>query len=136
MEARPFLGKTPKPENAGIKSVLAGVFPCYCLLMDKTAAFAKEWNHSKSGGWMQKIFDNKKALLYLIPLRGEFLISMTIRENERELLLKDKEIKSYKDELKQAKKYSEGYAMRFSVADAAGFQKTLSFINKMIDLRK
>ena len=136
MDARPFLGRTPKPENDSVKKVLAGVFPCYSLLMEKTAAFAKEWNYSKSGGWMQKIFDNKKALFYLIPLRGEFLISMTVRENERESLLKDKEIDFYKEEIKRAKKYSEGYAMRFSVTDSAAFPKTLSFISKIIALRK
>ena len=136
MEERPFCNKTSKPTNDNIKKVLASTFSYYNKLMENTKAFSKEWNFSKSGGWMQKVFDNKKALFYLIPLSNQFLISLTVRENEREIFLTDKEIDSYKDQLRQAKKFSEGYAIRFLVTDKESFSRTILFIKKIIALRK
>jgi hypothetical protein len=136
MEERPFYNKTSKPTNGNLKKVLASTFSSYSQLMENTKAFSKEWNYSKSSGWMQKVFDNKKALLYLIPLTNQFLVSLTVRENEREILLNDKEIVFYKEQLSQAKKYSEGYTMRFSVTDKESFSRTILFIQKIIVLRK
>jgi hypothetical protein len=136
MEERQFCNKSSKPTNDNIKKVLASVFSYYNQFMENTKTFSKEWNYSKSSGWIQKVFDNKKALLYLIPLNNQFIISMTVRENEREILLNDKEIDFHKEQLKQAKKYSEGYAMRFSVTDKESFSRTLIFINKIIALRE
>jgi Protein of unknown function (DUF3788) len=133
MEERPFCNKTSKPTNENIKKVLASTFSYYNQLMENTKTFSKEWNYSKSSGWMQKVFDKKKALLYLLPLTNQFIISMAIRENEREILLKDKEIVL---QLKQAKKYSEGFAMRFVVTNEETFSRTTLFINKIITLRK
>ena len=136
MEKRPFCSKSSKSTNDNIQKVLANNFSYYNQFMKNTKAFSKEWNYSKSSGWIQKVFDNKKALLYLIPLTNQFLISLTVRENEGEILLNDKEIDFYKEQLKQAKKYSEGFAMRFSVIDKESFSRTLIFINKIITLRK
>jgi hypothetical protein len=136
MEERPFYNKTSKPTDGNLKKVLTSTFSFYNQLLKHTNAFSREWNYSKSSGWMQKVFDNKKALLYLIPLSNQFLISLTVRENEREILLNDKEIEFYKERLSQAKKYSEGYAMRLSVTDKESFSRTILFIQKIIALRK
>jgi len=136
MEERPFCNKTPNPTNGNLKKVLASTFFSYNQLMENTKAFSKEWNYSKSSGWMQKVFDKKKALLYLIPLTNQFLISLTVRENEREILLNDSEIDFHKAQLSQAKKYSEGYVIRFLVTDKESFSKTILFIKKIIALRK
>ncbi|MFZ1081668.1 MAG: DUF3788 family protein [Candidatus Kryptoniota bacterium] len=136
MEERPFSRKTLTPTEEVLKKELASVAPCYHQLMDVTKTFSKEWNYSKSGGWMQKVFDNKKALLYLIPLRNKFSLSLTVRENEREVLLNDIEIDSHKEQLAQAKKYSEGYAMRFLINNKESFLETVLFIKKIIALRK
>ena len=136
MKERPFCQKTSKPTTDNIKKVLLSAFSYYNQFMKNTKTFSKEWNYSKSSGWIQKVFDNKKALLYLIPLTNQFIISMTVRENEREILLNDKEIDFHKEQLKQAKKYSEGYAIRFSINDKESFSSTIIFIKKIIALRK
>ena len=135
MEERPFYNKTSKPTNDNIKKVLASAFPYYNQFMENTKAFSKEWNYSKSSGWVQKVFDNKKALFYLIPLANQFIISLTVREEEREILLNDKEIDIYKEQLKEARKYSEGYAMRFSITDKKSFSGTIIYIQNLIALR-
>ena len=136
MEERPFNSKSSKPATDNIKRVLASCFSYYNEFMETTKAFSKEWNYSKSSGWIQKLFDNKKALFLLIPHTNQFIISLTVREKESAILLNDKEIDFHKEQLKQAKKYNEGFAMRFSVTDKESFSKTIIFIKKIITLRK
>jgi len=51
--------------------------------------------------------------LYFIPLTNQFLISLTVMDNEREMLLNDKEIDFRKELLKQTKKYKGGFVMQF-----------------------
>jgi hypothetical protein len=136
MHERPFHNEKSKPTDVSLKRTLSSTFSYYNQLLKYTKAFSREWNYSKSSGWMLKVFDNKKALLYLIPLSNQFIVSLTVRENEREMLLRDNEIEFYKGQLSQAKKYSEGYAMRFSVTDKESFSETILFIQKIIALRK
>ena len=136
MEERPFSSKSSKPAAENLKKVLASTFFYYNQLMRNTKAFSKEWNYSKSSGWIQKVFDNKKALLYLITMADQFIISLTVREKEREILLNDQEIDFYNEQLKQAKKYSEGFAMRFLVTDYESFSGTIIFIKKLIKIRR
>jgi Protein of unknown function (DUF3788) len=114
MNEKPFLEKTLKPVNNNIKKVLAATFPYYDQLMEMTQIFSKNWNYSKSSGWMQKVYDNKKALFYFIPLNNQFEISLTVRDDEREIFLKDKNMEFHKEQLQNAKKYSEGFAMLLS----------------------
>ena len=135
MEERPFSRKTLKPTEELLKKELTSVATYYHQLMDVTKKFSKEWIYSKSGGWMQKIFDEKKALLYVIPLKNEFLISLTIRENEREVLLNDKEIIFHQKQLAQAKKYSEGYALRFTINNNESFGSAILLIKKIVAAR-
>jgi hypothetical protein len=136
MQERPFSSKLPEPTPDGLKKVLGGVFFKYDQLIRLADKFSSEWHYSPSGGWINKIADSKKVLFYLVPLYEEFLISLTVRENEREKLLKDKGIDLHHDQLKQAKKYSEGYAMRFTVSDKESFSSAALFIRKLIALRK
>jgi hypothetical protein len=136
MEERPFLSKKPEPNLVSLEQILGRVFFKYDQLMKIAEGFSKEWHHSASGGWMQKIADSKKVLFYLVPLHDQFLISLTVRESEREQLMNNKEMILHYDQLKQAKKYSEGYAMRFIVSDKESFSSAALFIKKLIALRK
>lgn len=124
-----------RPTEQLLKKELVSVAPYYQQLMDVTSAFSKEWNYSKTGGWIQKVFDNKKALLYLIPLRNEFSLGLTVREHERDILLKDREIGFVKEQLAQAKKYSEGYGMQFRITNKRSFSECVQFVKKIIALR-
>lgn len=103
--------------------------------MDISNSFLKDWNFSKSSGWMLKVHNTKKTLFYVIPLNNEFKISMAIRENERNAFLEDNELKSIYNMLKSSKKYREGYALRFEVKDDENFQVLKLLIQKLIDIR-
>lgn len=135
MEKRPFLDKNSKPTEQMLQSKFGETYTYYENLMKISGSFSKDWNFSKSSGWMLKVHDKKKALFYLIPLKNEFKISMAIRENERKTFLEDIELKIVHDMLKSAKKYKEGYALQFNINDKEDFEMSASLIERLIVLR-
>ena len=104
-------------------------------LLGLTGGFKKEWHYYKTSGWLLKVSDGKKALFYLIPLGGFFNVSLTLRETERETLMRNDALLFAWGDMKNAKKYPEGYAMQFQVDDAAS-SDCLIFIGELIKLRK
>lgn len=136
MEQRPFTDKSIHPDEQLLKNVLGKTYRFYTELDNLTATFKKDWNYSKSSGWMQKVHDDKKALYYFIPLNDAFMISLAVREQERDEFLSMKTMAVLHDELKAARKYSEGYALKFHVADAASFSTCLLLISSLAEKRK
>lgn len=136
MEQRPFTDKSVQPEEQLLKKALGKAYKYYTELDILTASFKKNWNHSKSSGWMLKVHDGKKALYYFIPLNDAFMISLAVREQERDEFLSMKTMAVLHDELKAAKKYSEGYALKSHVADAASFSNCLLLIKSLVEKRK
>lgn len=135
MEERPFLDKNSKPTMQTLQSALGETCTYYDKLMGTASTFSQDWNFSKSSGWMLKVHNRKKALFYLIPLKNEFVISMAIRENERKIVLDDIELKTIHEIIKSAKKYREGYALRFNIKNDADFEMPKLLIEKLIVLR-
>lgn len=136
MDQRPFTDKSLQPDEQRLKKALGKTYKFYTELDNLTASFKKEWNYSKSSGWMQKVHDDKKALYYFIPLEGAFLLSLAIREQEKDDFLSMKSMAPLHDELKAAKKYSEGYALKFNITDAASFSTCLLLIRSLVGKRK
>ena len=85
---------------------------------------------------MLKVFDRKKALFYLIPLNNAFKISLTIRENEREKLLEDVDLAGLREKISAAKKYPEGYALQFMIAEHVDMPILIKFLTKLLALRQ
>ncbi|MFS4493508.1 DUF3788 family protein [Maribacter sp. 2308TA10-17] len=135
MDNRPFSDKVLKPSKDSLKKVLGKGNDLYDELNNLTLRFKKDWNFSKSSGWMQKVHDGKKALYYFIPLNDSFLISLTLREHEKIDFLSDDDLYDLHDQIKTAKKYSEGYALRFLIDDIASFSKFITLIKKLIEKR-
>ena len=135
MGERPFLDKSSRPTEQMLQSAFGEIYTYYEKLIDTADTFSQDWNFSKSSGWMLKVHDKKKALFYLIPLKNEFKISMAIRENERKTFLDDIELKIIHDMLKSAKKYREGYALRFNIKYNGDFETVTLLIKKLIVLR-
>jgi hypothetical protein len=136
MEQRSFTDKSSQPDEQLLKNALGKAYKFYTELSTLTASFKKDWNYSKTSGWMQKVHDGKKALYYFIPLKGAFLVSLAVREQEKDDFLTMKSLAPLHDELKAAKKYSEGYALKFKVADAASFSNCLLLIKSLVGKRK
>jgi len=135
MEERAFTEQSNKPNEQTIQSTLGQTYPHYKKLIEIVSTFMHDWQFSKGRGWMLKVHDKKKALFYLIPFKNEFKISLTIREKEKEIFLKDAGFKALHESLKSAKKYSEGYAMQFTIASNNDYKIFESFLKKLISLR-
>ena len=135
MEKRPFMDKEAEPGEEKLKKALKDSYSYYNELMDVSDSFLKDWNFSKSSGWMLKVHNKKKALFYVIPLNGEFKISMAIRENERNAFFDDGELSNIHNMLKSSKIYREGYALRFNVKNKENFQILNILIQKLINFR-
>lgn len=135
-EEKSFLSPTPKPDSANLAAALGLTFDFYLELLAITTAFKPTWNHSKSSGWMLKISDGKKALCYLIPLTGCFKVSLTLREGEREMLLKHKAFAQLHQQISTAKKFVEGYALQFIISNKKEHAGLLKLLHALMLLRK
>ena len=135
MEERPFIEKSIKPTDQTIQAALRSTYICYKNVVDLASSFSQEWTFSNSAGWMLKVYDRKKALFYLIPLNDSLKISLAIRENEREAFLRDDELKMLHAKISSSKKYIEGFALQFEIANKNEFQSLELFIRKLIALR-
>jgi len=60
MEKRPFLDKNSKPTEQMLQSKFGETYTYYENLMNISDSFSKDWNFSKSSGWMLKVHDKKK----------------------------------------------------------------------------
>jgi hypothetical protein len=136
MEERSFKEREPKPTLGLLKNSLVGTFKFYLTLLEHSSEFKREWNYSKSSGWILKVFDAQKALFYFIPMENAFKINLTVREQEKEKLLTDENMKFSHPTLRTAKKYSEGYHLQFLVRNSKDAEGCNKFINKLISLRQ
>lgn len=135
MEERPFTNPTVRPSENELLNVLGNSAVYYLEMNEIARDFKQKWNFSKGSGWIQKVFDTKKALFYFIPLKDGFKISLTIREQEKIKFLRDPELKIISNQIINSKKYSEGYAILFEISEASTFSIFKVFLNKLIGER-
>ena len=135
MNEHPFLDKSNKPTELNLQFALGSMFTYFKKVVELASSYSQEWSFTKSSGWMLKMYDRKKALLYLIPLNNGFKISMAIRESERKIFLSDKELETMHDKILSSKKYTEGFALQFDIANKNDFQSLELFIRKLIAIR-
>ena len=136
MIERPFLDVGGEPTDSALRATLASAHASWTRLMRLTDGFAARWSFAGKSGWMLKVFDRKKALLYLVLLRERFRVSLTIRGAERVTFLADADLATLRDQIESARRYAEGYALNFEVADEADTAPLESLIGKLVALRK
>jgi hypothetical protein len=135
MEERPFNDMNNKPAGDMLRQTLACVYSYYNNLSAFTGEYKHDWSFSKSSGWVEKVHDAKRALFYLIPLRGVFKISLAIRESEKEAMIMNKELQKYHSLVKEARQYSEGYKLQFIIEGEDSYNFFKYFITRLMALR-
>ncbi len=104
------------PDERALKRSLGDVYSCYKEILSLTADCVTEWKfYGKKYGWHLKVMIKGRALLYLVPLQESFRVGCGVRDAEKEALLNSTLPESAKQELRTAKKYPEGYPVRFSI---------------------
>ncbi len=136
MADRPFMDASAEPIERALESTLSAAYPRYRGLLDLAGRCDRSWGFGKTGGWMLKVFDRSKVLFYVIPLRGGFKVSLTVRGIERETMLADEGLVSIRSALAGARKYPEGYALAFEVAAATDCPELETLMRKLVALRK
>lgn len=132
MADRPFLAQSNKPNDESLQAALGPAYADYRAILGHATAFAQDWTFTRTDGWVLKIHDRKKALLYLIPLNQGFRMSMAIREKEREALLQDPGLASVHEAISSARKYPEGFALAFEVDGQSAIGPAELLITKLI----
>jgi Protein of unknown function (DUF3788) len=133
---RPFADGATRPTESALESTLGHAFGRYRSLLGLDTSFSRDWNYSKTSGWMLKVHDGKKALFYLIPLDCGFKVSLAIRESERDVLMADPDLAALNGTLASAKKFSEGFGLQFDVDDQGDFTAVEAFMTKLIAARR
>ena len=135
MGFRPFLDQSNEPTDQTLQAALGNMYAYYKKVIGLASSYLYEWVFSKSGGWMLKIYDSDKALLYLIPFKDRFKISLTIRPEEREAFLRDEELVIMRRMISSSKKFAEGFALQFDTANITELEWSELFIRKLIAIR-
>ncbi|MFZ6028318.1 MAG: DUF3788 family protein [Chloroflexota bacterium] len=135
LNARPFHDPSNPPTEQAVQAALGDVYLLYRKLLDLTHPCSQAWGFTPSSGWSLKVHDKKKALFYLFPLYGNFKISLTVREGERDAFLGDAELSELHDRLASSKKYSEGFALQFEIAGEETYVLPALFISKIKAMR-
>lgn len=70
----------------------------------------------------------EKGVYYLIPFDGAFLLSLTIREAEKDSILSNPAHEGFVEIVTAARKYPEGYNVQFEICDAESFAMAKEFV--------
>lgn len=136
MSPRPFLKPRVQPDDKALRIALGKAGAFHSKILRLTRTFPREWVFSKGSGWMLKVHDGKKALLYLIPLAGGLRVSLTMREDERARLIDDMELAGMRQRIWTARKFTEGFALVFEMRSEAEFKPFAAFLAKLIAMRE
>ncbi|PKM66086.1 MAG: hypothetical protein CVU95_12180 [Firmicutes bacterium HGW-Firmicutes-2] len=133
MNQRALLEKALQPTDEMLEDALGRTYKYYTVLIKLTGDFDKKWTFYK--GWSLKIFDKKKALLYMVPHEDGFIVSMAIREKEKETLLENPKLDFAHNQLNESEKIMEGYVIQFEVEQDESAQKCFEFVEALIGMR-
>lgn len=131
-----FDRKKVVPDDPKLKKVLGVVYPAYKEILLSIDTYPQTWKFYGPGhGWQLKVTRKGKALFYLTPLVKSFRLALAVRESEKEILLNSKLPAKTKKELMTAKKFSEGYPLRFLVGKQSEMRAVHMVVAALKDLR-
>ena len=92
----------------------------------------EEWNFpGKKYGWSFRIKDKKRAIIYLLPRDGFFMVAFVFGQKATDEIMKSDVDEKIKKELSEARKYEEGRGIRITFDDKG----ILTDIKKLIEIK-
>lgn len=129
--------KTNTPGEELLRSTLGKAYSSFIKLDELTADFSHEWKfYNKKSGWIYKIFDKKKSLCWITPLKEYYNMVLSLREQEREIVLKKNISKEINEKLVSSKKYPEGYALSLKIQKKDDYHHAEQLLLTLMELRK
>ncbi|WP_111709184.1 DUF3788 family protein [Lutibacter citreus] len=131
-----FMDKTVIPTEADLIEKLGDSFKLwkniYDLVFFKYPNGLAQWNFpGKKYGWSYRIKDKKRAIIYFLPLKDNFKVAFVFGNKAFEEILKSNVSEFIKNDLSEAKKYTEGRGIRIPIKN----ETIISDISKLIDIK-
>ena len=136
METSIFMDLSKSPKTADLEISLCNTYPIWIEIRDfvfeKYTAAVEEWHISvKKYGWIFRIKDKKRAIIYLLPRDGFFHVTMVFGQKATDQILASDISAEIKEELKNSKVYMEGREIRLEIQDDA----LLNDIKKLVEIK-
>lgn len=127
---------TTTPDNENLKIAIGNLFTDWMTIRDftfeKYLLAMEEWFVSvKKFGWSYRIKDKKRAIIYLSPKTGFFIISIVFGQKATDQILSSDISDFIKTELMNSKVYMEGRVVRIDMTD----NKYLNDVKKLIEIK-
>lgn len=88
-----------------------------------------EWKHyGQKSGWILKLFNKKRNVLFIIPLKEFFQVVFTFGDKAVDAILASALPEKVKLETAAAKKYSEGRSIRLDVKNSTDLKVVLELV--------
>lgn len=134
MDQSIFMDKSAEPTNKDLKSALGEDYALWNEIRDRVIQLVpdgvEEWNFpGKKYGWSFRIKDKRRAIVYLLPREGEFMVAFVFGQKAYDAIMQSDIAEQIKSDLTSARVYAEGRGIRISVAD----RSKLGDIFKLID---
>jgi len=122
MDTSYFTDLTKIPCNEDLKVAIGDLFPVWMeirnFVFEKYPAAVEEWHISiKKYGWLYRIKDKKRAIIYLSPREGFFKATMVFGQKAVDKIMLTDISEELKLELKSSKVYVEGRVLRIEKVD-------------------
>lgn len=136
MDTSIFMDLAKTPQTADLEIPLGGTFTFWKEIRDfvfaKYPAALEEWHVSvKKYGWLFRIKDKKRAIIYLSPRMGFFIVAMVFGQKATDQILSSDISSEIKDELMNSKVYMEGRVIRLEVQD----QSLITDVKKLVEFK-
>ncbi len=133
---RPFVNPNAQPTEEGLENALGEAVGRFDIVRGLAPDFEQEWSFYRGSGWMMRIHDGRKSLLYLVPLRKAFKMSMAIREAERDAFVSDVALAALRPALDSARRAPEGFALAFDIDAETDFPPLRALVERLIAARQ
>jgi hypothetical protein len=128
MKKRLFTDSETEPTDYLLERHLGKAIHFYRRILSVSGNCRRQWQFNRGNGWILKVHDAYKPLYYLIAFDEGIEISLTVRESEREDILKNGGRDASIPELVEGTKYSGGYALRFEIENEVNCSSVSRFL--------
>lgn len=136
MDESIFMDKNQIPEENELREVMKNHYDWWNQIkkyaLSKYPKALMEWNFpGKKYGWSFRIKDKKRAIVYLLPRDGYFMVAFVFGQKATDVILNSVVNEKIKEELRNARKYAEGRGIRIPVNDIG----VIKDVKTLIDIK-
>ena len=129
-----FMDKDSPPSGEDLKQALGSSYNLWMEIrngvLEKYPDGKEDWNFpGKKYGWSFRIKDKKRAIIYFLPRREEFLVAFVFGGKAFEAIQKSEVSSKIVSDLETAKVYAEGRGVRIPVPDQSALKDIFTLID-------